>query len=183
VIEPELGSKLRALRLKRGHSLADVAKATGLSSSFISLVENGKSDLTMGRLVRLLQFYGVWFEEVFEDRPQADPIVVRKDEQRHLYSRGEHLDVSLLSPQTSHTMLPLLAVHAPGNEWVESGLHGGEEWLYVVEGKLELELEGHEPIVLEAGDAAYYRGDRPRRSRNPGKKPTRVVACVSPPHW
>ena len=48
-----LGEKLRQLRLQRGESLTRVADATGMSSSFLSLVETGRSDLTVARLVRL----------------------------------------------------------------------------------------------------------------------------------
>ena len=45
----ELGARLRQLRRSRGVSLADVAEGTGISSSFLSMVEKGKSDITISR--------------------------------------------------------------------------------------------------------------------------------------
>lgn len=57
--QPDLGTKLRALRTDRGLSIAEVADATGISASFLSLVENGRSDIAIGRLMRLIDFYGV----------------------------------------------------------------------------------------------------------------------------
>ena len=59
--QEELGGALRALRRERKLSLGDVSSATGISASFLSLVENGKSDITVGRLMRLAGFY--------DDRP------------------------------------------------------------------------------------------------------------------
>ena len=50
---------MRAARLARGFSLGQVAAATDISRSFLSLVENGKSDITIGRLTRLIDHYGI----------------------------------------------------------------------------------------------------------------------------
>jgi transcriptional regulator with XRE-family HTH domain len=83
-----LGARLRALRTGRGHSLAEVAEATGLSASFLSLVENGRSDITISRLVRVVDFYRVRITDLLDAAPSADSMVVRRNEHRHLYSRA-----------------------------------------------------------------------------------------------
>ena len=54
-----LGENLRALRLGAGRSLTEVAEVTQLSPSFLSMVEDGNSDIALGRLLRVTQFYGV----------------------------------------------------------------------------------------------------------------------------
>ena len=64
-----LGGALRALRLQRRASLVEVASATGISKSFLSLVENDRSDITIGRLLRLVNYYGADMADLF---PQAD---------------------------------------------------------------------------------------------------------------
>jgi Helix-turn-helix domain len=51
-----LGTKLRSLRLARRLALTEVAAGTGISSSFLSLVENGKNDLTVARLIKLVSY-------------------------------------------------------------------------------------------------------------------------------
>jgi transcriptional regulator with XRE-family HTH domain len=53
-----LGRRLRDLRRSRRLSLAEVAEQTGISASFISHIENGKSDMSIGRLMRLADLYG-----------------------------------------------------------------------------------------------------------------------------
>ena len=59
-----LGENLRALRLGVGRSLTEVAEATQLSPSFLSMVENGNSDIALGRLLRVTQYYGVEIADV-----------------------------------------------------------------------------------------------------------------------
>jgi transcriptional regulator with XRE-family HTH domain len=61
VADPDLkrlGGRLRRLRRERGLSLGEVAKATEISASFLSHIENGKSDITFMRLERLVALYG-----------------------------------------------------------------------------------------------------------------------------
>jgi transcriptional regulator with XRE-family HTH domain len=53
-----LGETLRAIRVERGFSLGEVAEGTDLSTSFLSLVENGRSDISTGRLFRVARFPG-----------------------------------------------------------------------------------------------------------------------------
>ena len=56
--------------------------------------------------------------------------------------------------------LPLIAAFRAGGRLAEWAQHEGEEYVYVLEGEILLELDGHEPVVLAAGDGAYYRADR-----------------------
>src|SRR3954452_10483065 len=136
-----LGSRLRALRTGRGHSLAEVAQATGLSASFLSLVETGRSDITISRLVRVVQFYGVRITDLLDEVPRADSMVVRRSEHRHLYSRAEGIDVRLLSPDTRGAMMPMLTTYEPTGNWAEfKGAPGSEAFVYVLNGRLELDV-------------------------------------------
>src|SRR5450631_1832035 len=77
------------LRKESGHSLATVAKGTGLSISFLSLVEAGKSDISFGRLLRLVAFYGVALGDLLPKSQRAAAHVVRATERRHVYSPAE----------------------------------------------------------------------------------------------
>jgi quercetin dioxygenase-like cupin family protein len=57
------------------------------------------------------------------------------------------------------------------------------EFIHVLEGTIRVEIEGLEPIVLEPGDTAYYRSDRPHKLANGGAVPARFVGAVAPPNW
>jgi transcriptional regulator with XRE-family HTH domain len=179
-----MGARLRALRNDRGHSLAEVAAATDLSASFLSLVENDRSDITISRLLRVVAFYGVRITDLIEKVHQVDSMVVRKDEHRHLYSRAEGIDVHLLAPTAQGSMMPVLALYEPRGEWAEfKGAPGAEAFVHVLAGRLELDVDGHDPVVLRTGDSAYFRADRRHRVRNPGKSTVRAIGVSIPPSW
>src|ERR1700722_5235199 len=93
-----LAEGLRELRRSRGLSLADVAEATQISPSFLSLVEKGKSDITIGRLVRLVEFYGVALSDLVPTHATpCVPEVLRQDERRVVHSPAEGIDIFLLT--------------------------------------------------------------------------------------
>ncbi len=178
-----LGDALRALRTSRGLSLGDVAAATDISRSFLSLVETGKSDITIGRLTRLLDFFGVSLAELIPAAMPADPEVVRTGERRQLHSEAEGIDFFLLTPDTRREMMPMVVEFEPGAGLAEHGRHRGEEFIIVLSGELELDLEGSEPRRLQAGDAAYYSAERPHRFRNASATKRLRILCVdSPPN-
>lgn len=180
--ETNLGPQLRALRRQRGLSLAEVAKATTISASFLSLIETGKSDITLGRLVRLVRFYGVSVTDLMPEPGEADPIVVRRDERRHIFSPAEGIDVYLLTRDTRHKMMPVIAVHEPGGHTEEVvNAESGEQFVYVLEGTIEVELDGSEPLQLRKGDAAYFSTDRIRSYRNVGEGRAEVFGVRTPP--
>ena len=176
---PELGSRLRALRHERGYSLAQVAKGTEISKSFVTLVEGGKSDITITRLMRLTRFYGVHIADVLPNIVTTDEVVVRKGEGQHVYSPAEKIDVHLLSKYPDRALSPVVATFAPHGE-SEPSTHDGEEFLYVLNGKFELQIGDDEPIVIKAGDSAHFRASRSHTYKNIGETDARMLSIVTP---
>jgi transcriptional regulator with XRE-family HTH domain len=176
-----LGAALRELRRDRRLSLHDISAATGISASFLSLVENGKSDITLGRLMKLAGFFDVHVSDLLPKGVGRDPIVIRASERRHIASPGEGIDIYLLGPDSERRMLPLLAEFGPGGRPAELLQHEGEEFIYVLEGRVILEVEGHERVLLEKGDGAYYRADRPHRVETIDGETASLFAVTSPP--
>jgi transcriptional regulator with XRE-family HTH domain len=60
-------TRMKAMRLKNGLSVRDVAKGAGLSSAFVSQAENGRSELGLKSALRLAEFFGVRPEELLEE--------------------------------------------------------------------------------------------------------------------
>jgi quercetin dioxygenase-like cupin family protein len=178
----QVGRKLRGLRVSRGRSLAEVAEATDLSPSFLSLVETGKSDISIGRLVRLVQFYGVGLAELLPTEGER-PEVVRSGQRRHVRSEAEGIDQYLLAPDANRTMMPVLVSYEPGRQALDPSSHPGEEWMHVLEGTMALDVEGSERVILNPGDSVYFHSDRPHSLSNVGDTKAWLVAAVTPPAW
>jgi transcriptional regulator with XRE-family HTH domain len=179
---PNLGAALRAARRSRGLSLAQVAEATEISRSLLSLIETGRSDITIGRLIRLGQLYGIHVSELLDSGPPPDRVVVRKRDRRHLALPEDGLDLHLLAPDSSRAFLPFSAEIEAGAGSIEPVRHPGEEFVHVIEGRIRLEVEGSDDVVLEEGDSAYYRSELPHRWLNVGARRARVLSVATPPH-
>jgi transcriptional regulator with XRE-family HTH domain len=179
-LENHVGERLRELRRERGLSLAEVAEGTGISTSFLSVLETGRSDITLGRLMKLVKFFGTSVEELLPEAPSVDASLVRPLERRHVPSPAEGMDVYLLSPDTGRTMMPLLVDFAPDAGLAEYASHEGEEFLHVSEGALQVTVNG-EAVTLEAGDSFYFSASNPHSLKNVYDGTTRIFAVVSPP--
>jgi transcriptional regulator with XRE-family HTH domain len=179
-LENHVGERLRELRQERGLSLAEVAEETGISTSFLSVLETGRSDITLGRLMRLVKFFDTSVEELLPATPRVDTSPVRPLDRRHVPSPAEGMDVYLLSPDTERTMMPLLVDFAPAAGLAEYASHDGEEFIHVTEGALEVTLDG-EIVTLEAGDSFYFAATHPHSLKNVHDGTTRIFAVVSPP--
>jgi transcriptional regulator with XRE-family HTH domain len=177
--EPELGYRLRELRGSRRHSLAEVAIATGISASFISHVENGRSDITIGRLLRLADFYGVDVSELLPKEPEVEAHVIRAGHHTKIHSASEALEIFLLAPDLQHHMMPCLTVYQPGGKTEDLFSLQGENFLYVLKGEVSVTFADGENIHLRRGDSAYYRADRPHTYANTGAGPAELLSCAA----
>lgn len=178
----DLGRRLRQLRTSRGLSLADVAEASAISPSFLSMVENGQSDITVSRLMRLVQSFGVSVTDLLPEHGVPPARVVRADERQTLEMSDERIRILMLSADGHNAMMPVLNVYAEGGGMAEPARHDGEEFVHVLHGSVELVIGDAEPIVLAAGDSAYYRADSPHSFRNSGRGEAIFFGVTTPPN-
>jgi len=177
-----VGPILRRLRKAADLTLADVAEGVDISPSFLSLVENGKSDISIGRLTRLVQFFGVSITDLLPETAASDVDVTRKEDIGRLRSPTEGIEIFMLAPTKGRTLMPMLLEFEPGARRSEHGRHAGEEFIYVVAGELSLEVAGSDIYLLRAGDSAIYSGDRPHLFRNASDKDPLRLICVDSSH-
>src|SRR3954462_3724687 len=110
------GERLRALRTARGVSLAQLEAATGISASFLSLVEQGRSDISIGRLMRLVSYYEVDVGELVAGIPAERHVevqVLRSGERAVFHSPQEGIDMFVFGGGPSWALSPLLCVYEP----------------------------------------------------------------------
>lgn len=181
--QPLLGQRLKAIRVAKNLSLAEVSRQTNISRSFLTLVENGQNEITVGRLIRLVGYYGVHISDFFAEMSAKSHNVVREADRRRIPSPNEHLQMFLLAPDGARTMLPMIVEIEPGGGFSEAGRHPGEEFIHVLEGEIVLELEGDEtPTILGVGDTAWYSGELGHKVANGAATSSRIIAVISPPN-
>lgn len=178
----DLGSRLRQLRSSRGLSLAEVADATGISPSFLSIVENGQSDITVSRLMRLVHWYGVSIADLLQAPDRSVVRVIRAEQRRSIELSDERIKILMLTPDGQHAMMPVINIYGAGGGMAESAQHDGEEFVYVLSGTIELDIGNEGTIVLRPGDSAYYRAEAPHSFRNAGDGEACFLGVTTPPN-
>ena len=184
----DLGTRLRALRTERGLSLSQLEDATKISSSFLSLVESGKSDITISRLVRLADFFDVQLSELVDgSRTERRPLeVIRDGEGSVLSSSSEGVAVSFLGHQRWQ-ISPRVSEYEPGGTLDIAGdepaarelLHHRELFIYVIVGTFEIAVHGEDPVRVGKGDSVLVR-DGADRISNVGRGSGRLLVVAAP---
>ena len=172
-----MGGHLRQLRTKHGLSLAQVAKAVGVSVGFLSALERSHMSASVGTLRKLARFYKTNILNFF-DPTEFNSRVVRPDS-RKVLEAGPGVRMELLAWGNT-VMEPHLFRVAPGSGSGESYAHEGEEFLYVLRGELRIALEG-EDYQLKSGDSFYFESATPHSWKNPGKTETWILWVNTPP--
>jgi transcriptional regulator with XRE-family HTH domain len=178
-----VGERLRAIRLLRRLTLREVADAAGVSESFVSQLERGRSSASVATLQRLAAAVGIEISDLFADEGGAGPLVLRRHERQQL--EWGHLGrKALLTPKPFHSLEVVAAAFDPGGSTGdEPYTHGdSEELLLVLAGRVQLQL-GSELLDLETGDSVNYRSSTPHRVSNPGDDPAEVLYVISPPSY
>jgi transcriptional regulator with XRE-family HTH domain len=175
-----LGETLRALRLERGHTVGEVASGTGLSPSFLTLVEGGGSDISTGRLNRVAQFLGVRLGDLLNMSCAREVTILRAADRPAGPGEDGRRAHPLLDGRDDPAMRPALVELAPGASLAADppGADGGELLVWVVAGAVALAAGPSEEHRLGAGDGAYLRTP-PAGLRNDGDEPAVVLLVAS----
>ena len=172
------GQRFRRLRTRRGLSLAQVARATGVSVGFLSALERGQMRSSIATLRRIARFYRTNILSFFE-AAEENPRLVRPA-QRKILETTPGVRMELLA--WGHTaMEPHLFRVQPGGGSGESYAHEGEEFLHVLRGDFEIWLNSGEHYRLKPGDSLYFESSTPHRWKNPGRSETWLLWINTPP--
>lgn len=172
-----IGGHLRRLRSKRKLSLAEVARAVGISVGFLSALERSQMSGSVGTLRKLARFYKTNILDFF-NATGASGRQVRAAE-RKVLEAGPGVRMELLAWGNT-VMEPHLFRVSPEAGSGDSYTHEGEEFLYVLRGELAITLENEE-FRLKPGDSFYFESATPHRWKNPGRSETWLLWVNTPP--
>jgi transcriptional regulator with XRE-family HTH domain len=181
-VHVELGERIRAIRQLRRRTLKEIATAAGISESFLSQLERGRTNATIATLQRLSTALGIEVSDLF-NTGTARPRVLRRDT-REFVEWGSLGRKALLTPKPFHSLEVVVARFEPGGSTGdEPYTHGdSEELLIVVEGGVHVQL-GTEIHDVSAGDSVHYQSSTPHRVSNPHDETAEVLFVISPPSY
>ena len=183
--EIPVGEKIKTLREQKGLLLKDVADRTGFSTALISQMENHLVSPSLGTLIKLAKALEVRVGDFFGESHEDPYTIVRKDEQKTVsrfaskegvkygYSYG-----SLGFDLKNRHMEPFIITLEPATiKTSKTSTHEGEEFIYVLEGEMEVILGNHRD-VLYPGDSIYYDSTIPHRVQCHQERNTKILAVL-----
>ena len=177
-----IGEKIKKHRTERGFSLRELAKRVDLSASFLSQIEQGKASPSIENLKKIANNLEVRVSYLIEEDEKLETFLVKKDEIKYVESIDSKTSIGLLtSSKLEKDMEPIIYEIKPGGESGRGFFnHPGEEFIYIIEGNLDIYIE-NQVTTLNEGDSFYFKSTLSHRFKNNGKKLTRAIWVVSPP--
>lgn len=175
-----LGARIRAFRMGRRLSLRALAQAAQTSPGFLSQLERGQVNASVGTLRKLAEGLGITLPDLFSDESVNRHKVLRRADRPEIHA--SNLTSKYLLSQTPLLNLEVYSAEfLPGGNAGEPYTHGdAQEMLVVIAGTVTLLLDGTE-YQLDVGDSAEYPTVTPHTLRNDGDLPAEVLWIISPP--
>ncbi|ARP73283.1 XRE family transcriptional regulator [Streptomyces pluripotens] len=151
--------QLRALRRRSGLTLEAAARTVGLSPAHLSRLETGHRQPSLPMLLALARTYGTTVSELLGETVADREAIVRAAEMEPTRAGGW----TYVQAGAPGRGMQALRVHVPyGSQGDIVRVHPGEEWLYVLKGRLRLGL-GDTAHLLGSGDSAHFDSLTPHR--------------------
>ena len=175
-----IGSRLKHLRKSMGLSIKQLAQETSLSQALFSRVENGfiiPSIPTLQTIANTLKVEITYFLEKEEEKQ----FIISTNGSRRIISSNPKVPQSrtyqfeLLAEGMENAFMEPVIITLPTEETgLGSISHLGQEFTYILEGRMKLTL-GEKEFTLKKGDSAYYNAIIPHQAISLSKKPARVL--------
>ncbi len=179
-----VGARVRAVRERRGLSLRDIVQRTGIDEGTLAAIEDGSIAPPLGSIIKLAKALEMKMG-YFISGEQNKPFTIVRHNDRRLVSRhdsqkGEQYGYefeSLAPHKRDRHMEPFLVTLDPAETEEERSSHDGQEFIFVLQGRMEVRL-GEEIHILDPGDAIYYDSTVPHLVKCHGDKSTKILAVL-----
>jgi transcriptional regulator with XRE-family HTH domain len=183
------GAALKALRMQRGWTLAEVSKRTELPVSTLSKIENDRMSLSYDKLARISAGLNVDISQLFTPQVAGLPgtvsgrrsitlagqgQIIETENYGHIYPAADFLNkrfVPVIAELHAHTL----------EEFGEMVRHSGEEYAYILEGTVAFHSELYAPVTLRKGDSIYFDSGMGHAYLAAESGPCRVLSICSGP--
>ena len=176
----QIGHKLKHLRMANSFTQEELASRTDLSKGFISQIENDTASPSIATLEDILEVLGTTPKEFFSDYSK-EKVVFPREFRLVTPDSDDKVKIELLIPGSGKKKMdPVLVSIKPSEETFKDPAHEGEELGYLLQGKINLNLDG-ETFNVKKGDCFYYSADKKHSIVNVGKETAKILWVVTPP--
>jgi transcriptional regulator with XRE-family HTH domain len=176
----KIGERLKRLRLANSLTQEELASRADLTKGYISQLENDATSPSIATLKDIIDVFGVNMQEFFSESIDED-IVYGKDSRVQATNDDDRIRVELLVPGAqSREMDPVLVTLEPGEEMDEQPFHEGEEFGFILLGKIQLRLDDR-LYTVKKDECFYFSSDKKHSVKNIGKGLARILWVVTPP--
>ena len=157
----DVGERILKIRKEKDLSLEEISKMTGFDVAFLSKIENKEVQPQLGTVIRLSKALDSAFGRLVSGVGDKLYSITRKDERRTIQrstskkSKKRVYTYKSLAPDVQGRHMEAFLVQLEEDPEKETSLHEGEEFIFVLDGEVILEI-GEDKYVLEPGDSAYY---------------------------
>ena len=158
-----VGEKVKSLREQKNITREDLADRSGLSLEQIMLIEENVNVPSLAPLIKIARVLGIRLGTFLDDNEELGAVITRSTDNvksisfsNNAAEARKHMDYfSLSKAKAGRHMEPFIIDIAASNTDFSLSSHEGEEFIYVLEGKIEINY-GKETYVLQQGDSIYY---------------------------
>ncbi len=185
-----VGEKIKSLRETKEISIAELAERTGLAEEQINRIENNVDIPSLAPLIKIARALGVRLGTFLDDQDEMGAVVYHKDEETKetisfsnnaMDTRTHMRYLSLAKSKSDRHMEPFIVdIEATNNTEYSLSSHEGEEFIYVMEGVIEVN-HGKKNHIIKAGDTIYYDSIVPHHVHGYNGQAAKILAVVYTP--
>jgi transcriptional regulator with XRE-family HTH domain len=178
-----LGDRIRRVRQERGLTIKDLSSRTGIDKADLERIESSVTIPALGQLVRLGRALDMKMGYFISPGVDQLMTVVRKGSRQPISRHGEAKSIEhgyfyeCLAPEKADRFMEPFIVTLVPTATEEFSTHAGQEFLYVLEGEIKVQV-GDSVEFLKPEDAVYYDSDQPHLVRCVGDAVAKVLAVL-----
>jgi mannose-6-phosphate isomerase-like protein (cupin superfamily)/DNA-binding XRE family transcriptional regulator len=177
----QIANRIKGLRELSGITIETFAKELGVPKKLCMEYEDGTTDIPVGFLFKVAGKYGISLSAILTgEEPRLNVYsVVRKDKGLRVERRKQYKYESLAYNFIDRKAEPFIVRINPDSAEnpVEFNSHPGQEFNYVIEGKMKIIIDNHE-IILDEGDSIYYDSGYSHAMKALNNKPVKMLAVI-----
>lgn len=187
-----IGEKIKNVREMKNISVEEMAERSGLSEDQIIRIEGNEDFPSLAPLIKIARVLGVRLGTFLDDQQELGPVICRHESLKcqegigftnNAVTKHKYMSYHALSSDKSgRHMEPFIIDVKPAKtaDFIFS-THEGEEFIYVIEGTIEINY-GKNTYILNEGDSIYYDSIVAHHVHAGDNKPAKILGVVYTPY-